>query len=247
MKMKEMLKNAIIDALNSHKLDEIEVRFFELCILPYDDIPAVSLNVYTPYHSDRITEPESLDFEGLPFGCGKTYEIMKQWAMEKGFTNYDLKDDEHYEQVDKLYNDIEILLREIVNEMEEEKIILRRFEEEIPMEIRIGALGEPGFECIPYRIKIYNGKKLYLEGEYVENILFSENEMLLIGKKDDRLLDTVFDGDFSAARIMEFLKTRVRPECRSDDSRVLNELMRTGGKKYDDDISISVRYDRSMT
>ena len=41
MKMKEMLKNAIIDALNSHKLDEIEVRFFELCILPYDDIPAV--------------------------------------------------------------------------------------------------------------------------------------------------------------------------------------------------------------
>ena len=52
---------------------------------------------------------------------------MEQWAMETGFTNHDLKDDVHYEQVDKLYNEIEILLREIVNEIHEEKIIVKRF------------------------------------------------------------------------------------------------------------------------
>ncbi len=243
MKMKEMLKKTIVEAINSRKLDKIDIRCFELCVIPYDDIPAVSLNVYTSHYRDELTEPEKLFFDGLPFVWGDTYEIMEQWAMEDGFTNHDLKDDEHYEQVDKLYNEIEILLRETVTEIHEEKIIAKRFEEEIPIEIRIGALGEPGFESIIYNIKIYKGKKLYLEAKYIENLLFSESEIRLINKNEDRLLDTIFDGDFSTARIMEFLKTRVRPDIRSNDSTVLRELMRTGGKMYDDDISVVIRYD----
>jgi len=249
MKMKEVLKKTIVEAINSRRLDNIDVRSLELCVIPYDDIPAVSLNVYTSYYHGELTEPEKLVFDGLPFGWGDTYEIMEQWAMETGFTNHVLKDDEHYEQVDKLYNEIEILLREIVNEIHEEKNIVKIFEEEIPIEIRIGALGEPGFESIFYNIKIYKGKKMYLEGKYIENILLSESEMWLksemqlISKNEDRLIDTIFDGDFSSARIMEFLKTRVRPDIRTDDSAVLRELMRTGGKMYDDDISIAIRYD----
>ena len=94
-----------------------------------------------------------------------------------------------------------------------------------------------------YNIKIYNGRKLYLEAKYIEYVLSPDNEMWLISKSEDRLLDTIFDGEFSTERIMEFLKTRVRPDIRSNDSTVLRELMRTGGKMYDDDISIVIRYD----
>lgn len=41
MKMKEVLKKTIVEAINSRRLDNIDVRSLELCIIPYDDIPAV--------------------------------------------------------------------------------------------------------------------------------------------------------------------------------------------------------------
>ena len=94
-----------------------------------------------------------------------------------------------------------------------------------------------------YSITIYNGKKLYLEGKYTENVSSPKDRLRLINKNEDRLLDTIFDGNFSTSRIMEFLKTRVGPDARSDDLAVLRELMRTGGKMYDDDIRIVIGYD----
>lgn len=240
MKMKEMLKKTIVEAICSPKLSKTDVRRFELFVIPYDDIPAVCLNVYTS--RDEDAEPECLDLAGFPFGWGDTFGIMDQWAEEMGFDDHDPEDDEHYEQVDKLYDGIEILLKEIVDEIREEGIVTKRFAEEIPIDIRVGALGEPGLERVPYGIKIYNDQRLYLEGIYFEDILSPGNEMWLIGKNEDRLLDTIFDGDFSAARVMEFLKTRVRPEIRAGDSWVMNELMRTGGKMYNDHISVVVNY-----
>lgn len=240
MRMKEMLKKTIVEAINLRKLNETDVCRFELYVIPYDDIPAVCLNVYTS--GDADAKPEPLDLAGFPFGWGDTFEVMEQWATGMGFSDHDMEDDEHYEQIEKLYNGIEILLREIADEIREEKIITKRFGEEIPIDVHVGALGEPGLERVSYSIKIYNEKRLYLEGIYLEDVLFPENEMSLIRKNEDRLLDTIFDGDFSAARVMEFLKTRVKPDIRSCDPQVIYELMRTGGKMYDDDISVVINY-----
>ncbi len=44
-------------------------------------------------------------------------------------------------------------------------------------------------------------------------------------------------------KMKEMLKQIARPENCPDESAVLNKLIRTGGKKYDDDISIAVSYE----
>ena len=53
MKMKEMLKNAIIDALNSHKLDEVELRRY---LQKIADAAENTLWFFGHFHENEVIE-----------------------------------------------------------------------------------------------------------------------------------------------------------------------------------------------
>lgn len=85
-----------------------------------------------------------------------------------------------------------------------------------------------------YTMKILNGNKCFIKFD----IDFKNNNIKIIEKNNDLLLNAIFHGDFSYKRVISFIKSRIKNDVPNHD--LVNIINETELKLFDDSIKMII-------